>query len=93
MLSGKLSKQDLAQIFKDIKELVGEKYFLDVFKKLNFHKQEENISDPYVLFSVINEIIENKEEPEQENEKMEKNKKIMNSLLKDENKVKEHVNV
>lgn len=88
LVNGNLAKEELINIFREIEKLVGEQYFLDVFKSLNLHKQEKDISDPYVLLSVINEIIENKEKIDCANNKIAKSQKIIRSLLK-ESKEKE----
>lgn len=83
LLNVSLKKQDLVKIFKEIKEVIGEKYFLETFKTLNLHKKGKSISDPYSLLLIINEIIENKKELDYENIEIKRNEKIMNSLLKE----------
>lgn len=91
LLEGNLNKEDLKEVFFVINEIIGEKEVFKIFKQLDF---KGNISDPYVLISIIEETIKNIKNKEQEekkdvkNELLKANKKIFNSLINKQNEKK-----
>lgn len=93
LLNEKLDKKELTSIMKEIEGSIGEEYFLAVFNNLKLYKEGTDISDPYVLLSVINEIIKCQKDIDYQNKEIDKNKKIMKLLLKEENQIRENINI
>lgn len=87
LLEGNLNKKDLEEIFFVMSEVIGKEELFKIFKKLGFQETGENISEPYVLVSIINEAIKNiknKEKEEKEDARdalLKENKKIFDSIV------------
>lgn len=87
LLQQKLDKKDLEEIFFVMNEVVGKEELFKIFKKLGFQESGENISEPYVLISIINEAIKNIKNKEQEEKEdardasLKENKKMFDSLV------------
>lgn len=80
LLDGKLNKKELIKILKDLNEIIKKEDILFCFNELRKRNQDNeklnDISEPYTLIKIINELIINEEKKEEFQEKINKEKNI-----------------
>jgi CRISPR/Cas system-associated endoribonuclease Cas2 len=100
LLEGKLNKEDLVNIMKDLNEIIKKEellfFFNDLRRKNQCNEKFNDISDPYVLIKIINDLIINEEKKEEFRRKVNKekninifNEKIIESLTTTDNEEEE----
>lgn len=86
LLDGKLNKKELIKILKDLNEIIKKEdvlFCLNELRKRNQDNEKLNdISEPYTLIKIINELIINEEKKEEFQKKLIK-KKILINLMRE----------